>query len=157
MAQILRTHKIMSLTVLTALAIVGSAAAVGAAVSAFDPQPDPPGRLGTIGIVQGQTLRVNISNIGNPELRDAIACVGTVEFFDQEGNVLGQTRLRLIPGQGQSTDLVGDDNLIGDPHMRLEVRAVVQVDTKDCPAVASMELFDTETGKTEVFVGDPAI
>jgi hypothetical protein len=155
--QIRRTHRGLALTVLSVVAILGSAGAVGAAVSAFDPQPDPPGKLGSVGMVQGQTLRVNISNVGNPNLRDALACVATVEFFDQEGNVLAQTRLRLIPGEGQSTDLVGDDNLIGNPNIRLQVRAVVEVDTKDCPAVASMELFDTETGKTEVFIGDPGV
>jgi hypothetical protein len=31
------------------------------------------------------------------------------------------------------------------------------VDRKDCPAVASMELFDTDTGKIEVFIGDSGI
>ena len=102
-----------------------------------------------VGITFGQTGRVTAANTGTR----AIIISGT--FLDSEGTVLAQFDSQVIePGKMMSLDLNADD-IVRDGE-RIQIRVVFSGDRLR-GLLASTEVFENDTGKTTVFIGDPGI
>ncbi len=99
---------------LAAAAITLTATGIARQVGAFNPQPDPPGRYALIGLLRGQTARVNVYNARNLEaLADGSVrtvppdpCKVTVRFFYElpgrttrttDGSADPETQGKLLP------------------------------------------------------------
>jgi len=138
-------------------------------VHAFNPQPDPPG-FGMIGLVRGQTLRLNIVNITPPDPNFAPPCRVVLSFRDANGhpftNSDGQVLRRVVElraGQSDFIDLNADSFAPPSTNAdvaptRLQLRPFVRVqssppdpNTPPDPCRASMEVFDNATGRTSIF------
>jgi len=142
---------------------------------AFNPQPDPPGRYTMVGIVRGQSIRINASNI-NPADPNSPPdpCRVRMAFMDADGTVLTNPRTGEAVGRtvtlqrGQSTflHLDADEFFIGDTGAtRLELRPVFRsvslvsnAKAPPDPCVPSVEVIDNATFKTSfVYEGTPAL
>ena len=141
---------------------------------AFNPQPDPPGRYTMVGIVRGQSIRINASNI-NPADPNSPPdpCRVRLAFMDADGTVLTNPRTGEAAGRtvtlqrGQSTflHLDADEFFIGDTAAaRLELRPVFRSvslasngQAPPDPCVPSVEVIDNATSKTSfVYEGTPS-
>ena len=128
---------------------------------AFNPQPDPPGRWGMVGITPYETGRINVvTNDTTPSQ----GCTIGLGYLDSKGKALKTDFKILRTGQAQYLDVLGMDAV-----PRGEMRAEVQPFLNDRPAdrpmafppgpcrgvVATFEMFDPATGKTSLLV--PAV
>lgn len=122
-------------------------------IAGFNPQPDPPKVFGQLGLVAGQTLRLNAVNVLDPgtTLIPPGPCRVTLVFFGQDGNILAHSSEVLQPGAATFLDftLPAIANSI-----RTEVRADVTVESLATrlvppgPCRATLELFDNTSGQT---------
>jgi hypothetical protein len=102
-----------------------------------------------VGITFGQTARVTSANTGTR------AIIIDYTFLDGEGAVLAQFARQVIePGKMMSFDLNADD--IVRENNRIQIRVVISGDTSR-GLLTSTEVFENDTGKTTVFIGDPGI
>jgi hypothetical protein len=102
-----------------------------------------------VGITLGQTARVTAANTGNR----AITVSGT--FVDSEGNLLGRFDRQVIhPGRMMSFDLNADD-FVREGN-RIQIRIDLSAD-RSRGLVSCAEVFENDTGKTTVFIGNPDI
>jgi hypothetical protein len=100
-----------------------------------------------VGITFGQTARVTSANTGTR------AMIINYTFLDSEGTVLAQFDRQVIePGKMMSFDLNADD--IVRENNRIQIRVVISGDTSR-GLLTSTEVFENNTGKTTVFIGDP--
>jgi hypothetical protein len=123
---------------------------------AFNPQPDPPG-FGMVGIVEGQTARLNLVNLGNGPSEFPPPCRATLQFFDGEGNVLAERRVRLEAGRAAFLDLTPTSipaNTVGDvlAPPRAQIRAAINPTGGEYPPPcrATLEIFDNATSRTGI-------
>jgi len=141
--------------------------------AAFNPQPDPPGRYATLGLVQGQSIRINASNIAPTDPNSPPdPCRVRLAFVDGDGNALtnprtGEAVRRTVTLQnGQSTflNLNADEFFNGDvTATRLQLRPVFRSETLNSegkappdPCTPSVEVLDNATLKTSfVYEGTP--
>jgi hypothetical protein len=125
--------------------------AAGAKVlKGFNPQPDPPGVWGMIGITPSDTMRLNIVNMEFPGIPPG-PCNVTVKFLDTSGIVLKQQTLAVKPTQAASLDITG---LEAGGAFRSEVHPVLALPSNEptgCSAVGSVEVFNTNSGETTIF------
>jgi len=137
--------------------------AIGASavLRAFNPQPDPPG-FGMVGIAAGQTARLNIVNLGNGPSDIPPPCRASLQFFDDQGNLLVDRRVRVEAGNAAFLDLAPSfppTNGVGDVlvPLRAEIRAAI--DTPDGelppPCKATLEIFDNASGRTSILYPPP--
>ena len=102
-----------------------------------------------VGITFGQTARVTSANTGTR------AIIIDYTFLDGEGAVLAQFARQVIePGKMMSFDLNADD--IVRENNRIQIRVVISGDTLR-GLLTSTEVFENDTGKTTVFIGDPGL
>jgi hypothetical protein len=102
-----------------------------------------------VGITFGQTARVTAANTGTR----AIIVDWTV--LDSEGAVLARLVGQVIePGRMMSFDLNADD-LVREGE-RIQIRVVLSGD-RFRGLLTSTEVFENDTGKTTVFIGDPGL
>ncbi len=102
-----------------------------------------------VGITFGQTARVTAANTGTTSI------IINYTILDGEGAVLGQLVRQVIEaGKMMSFDLNADD--IVRENNRIQIRVVISGDTLR-GLLASTEVFENDTGKTTVFIGDPGI
>jgi hypothetical protein len=102
-----------------------------------------------VGITFGQTARVTSANTGTR------AIIIDYTFLDGEGAVLAQFVRQVIqPGKMMSFDLNADD--IVRENNRIQIRVVISGDTLK-GLLTSIEVFENDTGKTTVFIGDPGL
>jgi hypothetical protein len=102
-----------------------------------------------VGITFGQTARVTAANTGTR----AIIISGS--FLDSEGTVLAQFNSQVIePGKMMSFDLNADD--VVREGERIQIRVVISGDNLR-RLLTSTEVFENDTGKTTVFIGDPGL
>ena len=100
---------------------------------------------GTVGITQGQTLRLSVVNVG---------AVGTVVFCglwqNPEPIAAVQTSFTLPPAHGKECDLKAAD--IAREHFdksgRVQVRALMRSSAPN--VLANVEIFDDQTGRTSL-------
>ncbi len=128
----------------------------------FDPQPDPPGKFGMVGLTRGQTARLNVVNIGNP---NESSCSVELSFLDSLGNTVGIQPCIIPPGEADFLDLNAEALGGPDTFGRFQIRATVALGgsstrPREARACANnlrltLEVFETATGATTVFIGDP--
>jgi len=115
-----------------------------------------------IGVVRGQTVRLNATNLGGPDTRP---CEVALVFFDEQGDALIERSLSLIGGRSAFLDLNADKLSGLEPRSkkRFQIRALVNVlsdpdDKSQCEKaiVTTLEVFDNKTGQTS-FVLNPAL
>ena len=99
-------------------------------VQAFNPQPDPPARIGSISLTPGQTLRVNVrvARVVAISASDVPPgpCRVSLGFVDGAGHGLGQTAIVLLrQGHASRLDLIGDE--VSSTSNPLSVHPVVRV------------------------------
>jgi|SRR5215510_2427844 len=118
-------------------------------VQAFDQTDEKPSPM--VGLAKGQTARLNVVNIGDP---NSDSCQVQMTFYDNEGKQLALDVQKIDPGVATFLDLSYND--VGDPHIRVQIRSRVKVLIGD-PTIclSSLEVFDDETGKTTLFIGNP--
>src|SRR5580692_10111598 len=135
---------------------------------AFNPQPDPPGDFGFVGISANETLRLNVSNIsGATRTSPPDPCRVEVTFVNATGTeLLPDVQTPLTPGQSTSINrngaallgsVTGTDSFTADSvslPLRTEVRPIIRI-VPDAttrlppgPCVSTVELIDNQTGKT---------
>ena len=112
----------------------------------------------SVGIARGQTARINFTNVTDVELNFTLIAVD-----DNNASHL-RTVMTLQPGETGHADLNAD--LIGLLEGRQQIRAAVDAFVGDPTvahgggggggtgrfAIGSLEVFDNDTGKTQVFV-----
>ena len=143
-------------------------------VRAFNPQPEPPARFGMAGLALAQTARLNAVNVSPPPDDGRTDppepnCEVTLGFVDGNGQVFVDRsgremtgRASLGPGQAAYLDMRSGEVL--GTERRVQFRAGLEfflppVDP-DMPdpcrnIVATLEIFDTFTGRTMVLYHPP--
>jgi hypothetical protein len=132
-----------------------------------------PGKTGMVGIVRGQTARLNAVRIDDPNTTppddSGRACTAELSLLDGTGNVLTRSMESLAAGHSAFLDFAIDDPNAR-PGQRQQLRAVLRAvppDTGDrrgrafppdpCAGlVATLEVFQSETGETTVIL-NPAV
>jgi len=146
--QNLLTKLLVLTTFLSILFMIGVRAEQVQAFDTTDAKPSP-----MFGLAEGQTARLNVVNIGDPNQG---SCQVQMIFYDNEGKQLALAVQKIDPGIATFLDLSYND--VGNPNIRVQIRSWVKVlvgDPHIC--LSSLEVFDDETGKTTVFIGDPSI
>ncbi len=112
---------------------------------------------GMIGIVTGQTVRINVVNtIGDP---DILPTPVTLKFLNSAGRVIGAERTtNLRPGRSVSLDLNADTLELGSG-VRYQLRVMVtKTDDPETPIneareiLSTVEIFDNNTGMTRLVI-----
>ena len=102
-----------------------------------------------VGITFGQTARVTAANTGTR------AIIIDYSVLDTEGAVLAQLVGQVIePGKMTSFDLNADD--VVREGERIQIRVVISGENLR-RLLTSTEVFENDTGKTTVFIGDPGL
>jgi len=119
-------------------------------------------KFGMVGLTRGQTARLNVVNVGNP---NESACSVELSFLDQAGNVVGFIPCIVPPGQADFLDLSAEALGGPDTFGRFQIRATVALRMPVLNLLAvqacqrnlriTLEVFDNATGTTTVFVGNP--
>lgn len=127
--------------------------------------------FGMVGLAVGQTARLNLVNIG-ADSATPLPCVLALAFLDRNNKILKQTFVFLKPGQSALLDLTGYE--VGyasaqtgdqaDSSQRLPIRGIgynpllaagwAIPQPLSCNLVPTLELFDTDTGRTIAILGD---
>jgi hypothetical protein len=134
-----------------AVALVSFFSAHAKPVQAYDQTDEKPSPM--VGLARGQTARLNVVNIGDP---NSSPCEVQMIFYDSQGKALASDAQKLDPGVATFLDLHYSD--VGNPNIRVQIRSWVKVvvgDPNIC--LSSLEVFDDESGKTTIFIGDPGI
>jgi hypothetical protein len=122
-------------------------------IAGFNPQPDPPKLFGQLGIVAGQTIRLNAVNVLDPgtTVVPPGPCRVTLVLFGADGGILVHSSEVLQPGAATFLDF--SLPVIANS-IRTEVRADVTVESLNArlappdPCRATLELFDNASGQT---------
>ncbi len=117
-----------------------------------------------VGVAPGQTVRINALNLGTSQSTATTTCQITVQFLDQKAAVLKEKTLEISAAKSESIDF---DRSGAQSEKRLELRAVIFFPriggappgppvrrSFDCNLVPSLELYDTQTGRTSVILTD---
>jgi hypothetical protein len=147
-------------SVVVAAAIVMTIVGLGypGVMSAFNPQPDPPGteKFPPLGITATETGRLNVANtrfLGESSERP---CAVALRIFDADGNVLVQGTKLLRSRQTAFIEIAGLDVLAGRDSLRAEIwGAAVPGGDKSCEMATSFELIDNATARTIAALGGP--
>jgi hypothetical protein len=136
---------------LSALALAAIISLCGATVAQATPEPHL--RTGMFGVARGQIARINAVNIGNPDTRPIRI---EMMFLDEMGVVVGRDMKTIAPGEAAFFDVMFDPNR---EETRVQLRAVVAglggPDTRNLRT--TVEVFDADTGRNTVFIGNPDI
>jgi hypothetical protein len=135
---------------------------------AFNPQPDPPARLGVITLDPGQTIRLNTRVVkGAASASTEVPpgpCRVQMNFVDGEGRGVSQVLIALLrPGQGARLDLPGEGvSSAGNALMLHPVVRVLPAVQRTLPAVQSCAVAVTVEvlepgGHVAAIVADPLL
>jgi hypothetical protein len=106
-------------------------------------------KTGMFGVATGQVARINAANLGGPDTRPIQV---EMMFLDGTGAVVGRDMQTIAPGQAVFFDFLFE----GREENRIELRAAVTAlggpDTKNLKV--TIEVFDADTGRNTVFIGD---
>jgi len=138
---------VLAITILAALIAVAATWTMSK-VEAADPPNERLLNFSSIGIAAGQTARLNVSNLGQEPV--------TAQFFvfDPIGvNHLPLTEFPVEPGHTVSMDL--PHRIIPTDQRRFQIRAMIKVTPRsgqitDGTITASLEIFDNNTGRTNI-------
>jgi hypothetical protein len=105
--------------------------------------------FGVVGITPGQTVRLHAVSVGVPDVQNV-----ELMFFDSQGNLLGHSFERLLPGRAASLDFTPIDVRFN----RMEIYSVMRF-VNGSPrrgyVIPTAEVIDDSTGKTIFMSGDP--
>lgn len=121
---------------------------------------------GMVGLASGQTARLNVVNTG-ASLLSPLPCVTVLAFLDSDGQILKQMFVFVASGKAAFLDLSFSDISSNDratPSARLPIRGISYnpllspgpaiPQSLACNLVPTLELFDTDTGRTSAVVTD---
>ncbi len=121
--------------------------------------------FGLVGLARGQTARLTVVNLRRaPKLEltpeqvvTQIPCRVRLRFVDQRGNTIARSVESIIPENGAFLDLPFSTAVPnGFEEKRIEVRAIVRQlsraedERHRCATIATLEIFDNESGHTAV-------
>jgi hypothetical protein len=105
-------------------------------------------KTGMFGVAIGQVARINAANLGGPDTRPIHV---EMMFLDETGAIVGRDTQMIAPGQAVFFDAgVRESN-------RIELRAVisgVNPPDGDKNLKVTIEVFDADTGRNTLFIGD---
>jgi hypothetical protein len=120
---------------------------------------------GMVGLTAGQTARLNVLNPGMPGPPVAVGtvCSTQLSFLNDQGVVLKTVTVDVAPGKSVPFDLDRDTDLASVTDKRVELRAVIQVPPLNpvatvlpqpimCTLVPTLEVFNNDTGKTQLIM-----
>jgi hypothetical protein len=120
---------------------------------------------GMVGLTVGQTARLNVLNPGMPGPAVAVdaVCSAQLSFLNDQGVVLKTATVNVAPGKSVPIDLDRDTDLASVTDKRVELRAVIQIPPVTpvvpvlpqpitCALVPTLEVFNNDTGKTELIM-----
>ena len=138
------------LTKLLSTLLLGALPAIYAPDSA-QAMPRSCGSCGMFGVARGQIARINAAHIGEPGSRPIQV---EMLFIDATGAVVARDSKTIEAGQAVFFDVPFEAVAGGED--RIELRPVISGGPQ--PHLrSSVEVFDADTGKTTVFIGDPGI
>lgn len=151
-----------------AIGLLGIGAPAQAQVTSPVAGPSSDFSFGMVGLVRGETARLNVVNIG-AATGYHIPCVLLLAFVDSQGKVLKQTFVSLQSGKAALLDLTVNDEMLeahrdgdnDDAPQRIAIRgigynpllgpAAIPVPLS-CNLLPTLELFDTRSGRTRVIL-----
>jgi hypothetical protein len=101
------------------------------------------------GVARGQIARINAAHIGDANTRPIQV---EMTLVDSTGAVVGRDSKTVAPGKAVFFDVAFET--VGGDKGRIELRAVITGEP-DKNLRSSVEVFDADTGRTTVFIGDP--
>jgi hypothetical protein len=137
-------------TTLTKLFSALALAAVFSVCAATTAQagPQPHLKTGMFGVARGQVARINAVHVGDPNIRPIEI---EMLLLDATGAVVGRDMKTIAPGEAVFFDVAAGEN-------RMELRAVVtKLGGPDTKLLTTVEVFDNDTGKNTIFIGDPGL
>jgi hypothetical protein len=115
--------------------------------------------FGMLGLAAGQTARLNVVNVGIATV-SPLPCVLALAFLDSDSKILKQTFVSVGFGKAAFLDLKMSDGGSG----RVQIRGIgynpllspgaAIPQPLSCNLVPTLELFDTDTGRTVAILGD---
>ncbi len=119
-------------------------------------------KFGMVGLTRGQTARLNVAHIGDPNERGR-SCSVQMSFQDSVGRTVAVGNRELTPGEASTLDLSAAAIGTPDRYGRVQIRGTVALggpDTRGPDAIAcvnnlrpTLEVFDDATGRTTVIIG----
>ena len=105
-------------------------------------------KSGMVGIAPGQTARIHVVNVGPP---DAVGkSVWGQGWRNPHSELLAQATFNLEGGASAFFDL-NHDTVATAGQNRLQIRAAVTIlDDPDCSCIATLEVFDTLSGRASL-------
>src|SRR5215831_11570695 len=114
---------------------------------------------GMVGIAAGQTARLNVVNLGGSPA-SPLPCVLALAFVDSDSKIVKQMFVSVAVGKAAYLDFRMSDGQSG----RVQIRGIGHnpllspgpaiPQPLSCNLVPTLELFDTETGRTAAIVTD---
>jgi len=142
------------------VSMAGLAVGQGTSMPVLFPQVQT---FGMVGLTEGQTARLNLLNPGVlPPLATGAICSAQVSFLDSKGTVLKTAPISVLPGQSVPFDLNRDTDVTSSDQ-RVQIRATIQIPAPSpvvvgppqafgCPLVPTLEIFNKDTGRTQVVI-----
>jgi hypothetical protein len=127
--------------------------------------------FGIVGLAPGQAAQLNVVNPGLPAPFLPIICTARLSFVDDQNVELkSSATLQVLPGKSVSLVLNKDTEDPGTDGGRVPIRAIVRTPPLGpgsdnqmpapnayCPLVLSLELFNANSGRTNVVLGGSQI
>ena len=139
--------------IVLAVLVLATGHFISGGVRAVPPGPIDSFAFGAVGLVAGQTARLNVSILSPAPPTDPTAV--EIRFLDSNGAIIKQTIVQLAPGQTPFADNSMADIAPGAVGGRMQIRAEVQVSIPPGPTetptgmlISTLEVFDNATGKT---------
>lgn len=106
---------------------------------------------GAVGVVPGQTARLNVVYPRSPAPILQVLCSATLAIADDQGRVLkSSTVSQLIAGKSVSLDLNADTELPGGVRTQIHAFSIAQT---GCNLPATLEIIDNATQRTVIVIG----
>ena len=124
-----------------------------------------------VGLAASQTARLNVVNVGVPNV-SPLPCVLVLAFLDSNSKILKQTFVSLKSGQSALLDLTGNEAGDASEQNGHKINSTQRVPIRgigynpllapgsttplplSCNLATTLELFDTDTGRTVAILGD---
>jgi hypothetical protein len=129
--------------------------AFAGALFVWAPYPAHAGTTGMFGLARGQVARINTVHIGDPNLSPIQF---EVTFLSASGQVVARSNIQTIkPGQAMFFDVAFDKLSTSVAGIRTQLRTAVRlIGNPDVRLLKfTVEVFDSDTGKNTIFIGDP--
>jgi hypothetical protein len=135
------------------LVAAGLSAVMASAALAFNPQPEPPALFSAVGITRGQTGRLYVVNhVETTRGPTTGPCMVELMFHDETGSPIKSGMVTLGPGQAGFLEVTGEEVLGTSAAARGAIGPCVMPSDGCGAVVPTLEIYDTETGRTEAIL-----